>query len=257
MTDESSQEISDILRQAQDTKWAYAEINEFWEALSNPLHYGERMAEWLPDHDYIHNLLLDALHLHLEAPAHVLDLGAGSGRVSKMIMERFPDCRITLADASANMLGAAAAKLAPYAERCAIKQGDFFDNAFDFSGDSFDTIVAVFSICHGRHTSHYEHLYKKIHRWLKPGGLFICLDHILGAADPFTILNVAGWQRYLDAHLEDYQAREFILNTYQEDYPLPLGEHFRLLSTAGFHSSDILYKRDIFAIYTGLKLADR
>jgi hypothetical protein len=97
-------------------------------------------------------------------------------------------------------------------------------------------------------------LYARISRWLTPTGLFICYDHVLGATARLTVLNVAGWQEYMERSQPKEQAAQGILSTYQEDYPLTLPQHLELLTQAGFVATDVLFKKDIFAIYMGSKI---
>jgi hypothetical protein len=66
-------------------------------------------------------------------------------------------------------------------------------------------------------------------------------------------LNVAGWQEFMLLSQSQEQVDGGILSTYQEDYPLSLHQHLTLLTEAGFEAADVLYKRDILAIYCGVK----
>ena len=180
-------------------------------------------------------------------------LGAGTGRVSRRLLEAFPQLALTLVDVSPNMLAAAAQRLAPYGDRCQFIVQDIFEPDLDFAPQSQDGVVSVFAICHARGRAVYEQLYRRIYNWLKPGGCFVCYDHVLGDSSALTALNALGWHRRLRASQTPAQAQEGIVGTYQEDSPLPLRQHFNLLSAAGFTIADVLYKRDIFAIYLGIK----
>jgi SAM-dependent methyltransferase len=253
MLDARQQEIAKVLQTAQESKWAYSQIIDYWERLADPVNYGRNMAQWVPDYEYAHKLLLDAIGLHLPPSGRVLDLGAGSGRIAKMAMTRFPDCQVTLADASANMLMATSETLAAFAGRYEVVVGDFLNDGLDFPTESFDCIVSVFAICHGREIGQYARLYATLHRWSKPSGCFVCYDHVCGANDDFTLLNVAGWQDFMLQSQSQEQVQAGILGTYQEDYPLSLHQHLTLLTEAGFQAVDVLYKRDILAIYAGVK----
>jgi tRNA (cmo5U34)-methyltransferase len=253
MLDARQQELAKLLQTAQESKWAYSEINAYWEQLTNPVNYGRNMAKWVPDYELTHKLLLDTIGLYLPPSGNVLDLGAGSGRVAKMVMERFPDCRVTLVDASANMLDATSQTLADLSGRYEVMVGDFLNDGVDLPAESFDCIVSVFAICHGRAISQYARLYANLHHWLKPGGCFVCYDHVLGATDHFTLLNVAGWQEFMLQFGSKEEAQAGILSTYQEDGPLSLPQHLTLLTEAGFQAADVLYKRDILAIYAAVK----
>jgi hypothetical protein len=43
----------------------------------------------------------------------------------------------------------------------------------------------------------YEQLYRRISRWLKPQGYFVCYDPVLGDTFELTALNALGWHRLL------------------------------------------------------------
>jgi tRNA (cmo5U34)-methyltransferase len=240
------------LNEGRDTRWEYAEVKQRFD-VEHALDYGEGMAKWVPGYDEAHGVLLDALQLHLPAAGQVIDLGAGTGRVSKMILKRFTDCQITLLDFSLQMLSVVPRKLEGFAGRFETKVGDFFEEAVDCPDNAYDVVVSVFAICHGRGQDKYQKLYQKIWRWLKPGGLFICYDHVLGANDKFTTLNIAGWKRYMELSQSVESTREGIVSTYQEDDPLPLAAHLDILRQVGFQAADVLWKRDIFGIYAGVK----
>jgi len=245
-------QIVRYLNIAAGSKYSYSDIKARFE--SEPASsYGENMARWIPDFSYAHQLLLESMAIHLPKNAKGVELGAGSGRVSKLLLNAFPDLRLTLVDLSANMLGAAQKQLATYSNQCQFLVQDIFDPGLNFSVDSLDCVVSVFAICHAQGVEVYEQLYQRIHQWLKPGGYFICYDHVLGDTFQWTALNALGWHRLLTTSQSAEQAKEGIVGTYQEDSPLSLRQHLTLLAAIGFSAVDVLYKRDIFAIYAGVK----
>jgi tRNA (cmo5U34)-methyltransferase len=245
-------QIVAYLRQAEQSKYSAQDIKARFEAEPAAV-YGTNMAAWIPDFADVHQLLLDSIAIHLPPNSSGLELGAGSGRVSTMLLERFPDLHLTLVDISANMLAEATKHVAPYAGRAQTMVHDIFDPQLDFLAHSFDCVVSVFAICHAQGMDVYEQLYHRISRWLKPQGYFVCYDHVLGDTFALTALNALGWHRLLSASQSADQAREGIVSTYQEDSPLSVRHHLQLLATASFQAVDVLYKRDIFAIYAGVK----
>jgi tRNA (cmo5U34)-methyltransferase len=245
-------QIMEYLQIASESKYGSHDIKARFEAESAPA-YGTNMARWIPDFEYAHQLLLDSISLHIPAHAKGVDLGAGSGRVSKFLLEAFPDSHLTLVDLSTNMLKEAERQLSPQANRCQFVVGDIFDANVEFPKNSLDYVVSVFAICHAQGREVYEQLYGRIYDWLKPNGYFVCYDHVLGDTLPLTALNALGWYRLLSASQPLEQAKDGIVSTYQEDSPLSLREHLNLLSGTGFPAVDVLYKRDIFGIYAGIK----
>ena len=245
-------QMVEYLNLAERAKYSDADIKARFQ--SEPARsYGEHMDRWIPDFDYAHQLLLDCLAIHQPQLATGVELGAGTGRVSQLLLQAFPALHLTLVDLSPNMLAAAALRLASYGDRCRLVEHNIFAPNLDFAPGSLDAVVSVFAICHARGSKVYAQLYRRIHTWLKPGGIFICYDHVLGDSPALTALNALGWHRLLRASQSAAEAREGIVGTYQEDSPLSLRQHLALLGAAGFSMADVLHKRDIFAIYLGVK----
>jgi len=244
--------IVEYLQIASQSKYSNQDIKARFEAESAPT-YGTNMALWIPDFEYAHQLLLESIALHISTNAKGVELGAGSGRVSKLLLEAFPNLQLTLVDLSTNMLKEAEKQLVSYVPRCQFVVGDIFDANVEFPKGSLDYVISVFAICHAQSKEVYEQLYSRIYDWLKPNGYFVCYDHVLGDTLPLTALNALGWHRLLSANQSVEQAKDGIVSTYQEDSPLSLREHLNLLSAIGFSAVDVLYKRDIFGMYAGIK----
>jgi tRNA (cmo5U34)-methyltransferase len=252
MNAEEYRQIVEYLRLAEQSKYTYGDIQARFQT-EQAATYGDNMGRWIPDFDYAHQLLLDSIAIHLPANATVVELGAGTGRVSQLLLDTFPDLQLSLVDLSTNMLDAAQQRLAAHAARCKFVVHDIFDPGLNFAAESADCVVSVFAICHAQGDASYEQLYRRIHRWLKPGGYFACYDHVRGDTFELTALNALGWHRLLAASQTADQAKDGIVGTYQEDSPLSLRQHLSLLTAAGFSAVDVLYKRDIFSIYAGVK----
>jgi ubiquinone/menaquinone biosynthesis C-methylase UbiE len=109
-------------------------------------------------------LALEELAHKLPPDAAVLDLGCGAGvPVTRWLAQRFA---ITGVDLSANQLELAR-KHVPAAN---FLKADMTD--LSFAPETFDAVVAFHSIIHVPRAEHLA-LLGKIHRWLKPGGIFL------------------------------------------------------------------------------------
>lgn len=142
---------------------------------------------------------------------------------------------------------------ANYEEQVERITADFHTPAFDLPTGQHEAIVSAFAICHGQNEDSYRNLYHRIVSWLKPGGIFINFDHILGGSDHFTMLNAAGWAELMAPSFTEAQIEWAVKNTYQEDSPLSLWQHLQLMDEAGLTAVDVLWKKHIFAIYVGMK----
>ena len=76
--------------------------------------------------------------LALRGDETVLDAGAGSGRVTEMLLERVPNGRVVALDAAASMLTEARRRLARFGDQVRFVEGDVNDPA---PGGPFDAIV--------------------------------------------------------------------------------------------------------------------
>jgi SAM-dependent methyltransferase len=125
----------------------------------------EEFLEWgARGNDTTRDELLAAFMARLPAGGSVLDLGCGAGIPStRLLAERF---RVTGVDISAAQV-AAARRNVPLAT---FLQADLA--ALEFAAGSFDGIAAFYSISHVPREEH-AHVFARIARWLRPGGLFV------------------------------------------------------------------------------------
>ncbi|MBN2388099.1 MAG: methyltransferase domain-containing protein [Anaerolineales bacterium] len=218
--------------------------------------YSQRLHGWLPEEGYRTGLMLDLLraYLSVKRPVLVLDLGAGSGGFTQHVLQAFENSHATLVDFSENMLSQVPTVLAPYPGRYATSKADLFE--VDFPDRSFDAVVASFAIHHGRGVQQYGDLYRRIHAWLKPSGIFACCDVVAGDSQELSALNETGWREYLiEKGFSSEQVERLLDHYHWEDSPLSLREHLALIQAAGFGVADVPWKRFNFAIYIGLKKA--
>lgn len=119
----------------------------------------------------------------------VLDIGAGDGAVSAVLAERFDVDSITLVDFSRPMLREAMARFARWSGAVAVIEGDLFDSRWldELPGDdgAYDIVVSRYAI-HHLPDSRKQELYAEIHTLLKPGGLFINIEHVKPASPIYT-----------------------------------------------------------------------
>jgi trans-aconitate methyltransferase len=173
----------------------------------------------------------------------ILDLGAGSGLVAQMVLDKKPQARLFGVDSSTAMLHLAKDRLARFGERVRLAQGDLT------SLDSLDApkecsaAIAVQSLHHLD-----EAPYRAAVRWtfdhLAPGGWFFIIDRLAVPSQTlytaFCALrerqgqspNPPDWSGYLE-WLE-----------VNGDRPLAVQGILRLLEEAGFQSAALDVRGD-------------
>jgi len=241
-----------IIEETRENRISNAEVKANFDGIETAV-YGNRVRMWLPDYDEVNETMLAAMEPFVPTNAKLLDLGAGTGRFSKQVLAQFSDVYLTMVDFSDHMLAETSSGMAEFNGRFTTKTADIFSDSLDFEPTSFDCIVSTFAIHHGRSADVYANLYQKIYRWLKPDGCFLCCDHVAGGNDYLTAMNLASWYDFITPQLPEQLNDQFIDGACREDSPLPLQQHFQLLTDAGFGTIDTLWKKQIFGIYISIK----
>jgi cyclopropane fatty-acyl-phospholipid synthase-like methyltransferase len=116
---------------------------------------------------------LDELVSRVDKGAQVLELGCGDGRTTERLAERFD---VVGVDISSEQLRLAHAAL----PETTFMHADLME--LDFPRSSFEAITAFYVFMHIPRDDHPE-LLRRIHLWLKPGGVFIAPMSTVGGPD--------------------------------------------------------------------------
>jgi tRNA (cmo5U34)-methyltransferase len=248
--------VEDLIIKAESVKLDRDGVRAAFEHPSAPK-FVDKTSSWLPESEAVHDRLLDALDPYLANGGRVLDLGAGTGRLTRLVLDRFPECSVVAADYSETMRAVAAESLTEYGDRVSLIEFDMFDTPwrseyFDLS--NFDAVVSGFAIHHGRTFDEYKSLYQRICDSLRPGGLFINLDHVAGESRGQTLSNAESWRDFLD-EAGNIESDKFILGSYAEDTPISIPEHAKALGESGFENFEAPWQQMIFAVYQAVKLS--
>ena len=127
--------------------------------------------------------------LGLSGDETVLDAGCGSGRVTKLLLERLPRGRVVGVDSSARMLEQAREALP---ERTDFVVSDLLDLELD------DPVDAVFSNATLHWVLDHRRLFTRLHAALRPGGKLEAQCGGIGNLDEFlnSLENVNGDERF-------------------------------------------------------------
>lgn len=214
--------------------------------------YSDQDVTWIPEYLYMLSLIQKALKPFINSGSRLIDLGAGTGNLSRTIFRAYPDIYIDLVDFSENMLREVDKVLTDYKGKYQTIHDDIFEIQFDTN--FYDGVISSFAIHHGRGKKVYENLYRNTYKWLKKSGVFINCDVIEGDNDFLTELNEKGWSDFLNSVGFENEERKKIFNNYhREDSPISLNNHIQLLSEVGFETVDVLWKKYNFAVYIAIK----
>lgn len=113
---------------------------------------------------------------------NVLDLGCGTGVLSYLVLNAFPNAQVVSFDLAENMLAVCSRNLSAYKDRLTLVKGNFGSDDF---GSGYDLIVSGLSTHHLDDTEK-PRLYKRIYDALNHQGVFINREVVLGESTYLT-----------------------------------------------------------------------
>jgi len=136
--------------------------------------------------------------LAADAPLEVLDIGAGYGIVSRLVLEAFPHAHLTLQDFSAPMLEQSKQRLAEFAGRMSFVLADLTEPDWTAKcGGPFDLAVSAIAVHNLGVAEKIAAVYAGVRTLLKPGGAFLDADYVFagGREGHLQWLREAGFTR--------------------------------------------------------------
>ncbi len=212
--------------------------------------YNQLIRLWVPWYDESLGITVDSLPSEPSAP-HILELGGGTGNLSAAVLERYPEATLHVVDSSSKMIGFCKHRFAKNeaelpAERVHLYEQDFM--SLDFSEATFDHVISQFSLHHLAGDSRKQ-LFQKVHKWLKPGGIFSYSGNFHGINNELTKRYYAQWKKgCYELGATDEQWSHFIDHVQRYDVmDIPIMVIVDWLREIGFVDLDITWRRVLCA----------
>jgi tRNA (cmo5U34)-methyltransferase len=179
----------------------------------------------------------------------ILDIGAGTGLLSALILSKYPHASLTLVDLSEQMLGIAKERFADRKDVWYIS-GDY--SSVDFTG-RYDLICSALSIHHLEQAAKHL-LYQKIFEALHPGGIFVNADQVLGETPAINRRYIAYWDEFLEpCPLSGEEKKQVLYRRDTFDKNEKLSVQLAWMQESGFIDVDVVYKNRQFVVFSGRK----
>ena len=199
--------------------------------------FGDRVAAYddfiprvVPHYHAVNRLLVDLVPLDREACLSALDIGAGTGALSALLLERFVNLTLLAVDMSAAMLERCAARLAPFGARAVLRHGAFPEVDI---GAGHDLVVSSLALHHLSHADKRRG-FAAILAALRPGGAFLLRDVVAAATPALESRYRALWRESVAAH--GYDDLSWFDEHLDEDNPAPVPDLLAWLAEAGFEN---------------------
>nr|WP_223070516.1 class I SAM-dependent methyltransferase [Paenibacillus caui] len=211
------------------------------------LDYDRQRRQLIPCFDAFYGMALSLVETANPAP-RILDLGAGTGLFSSMVLQKYPDAQLTLIDLSEQMLEVARQRFR--------QSGNVQYIACDYTNytfsESFDIVISSLSIHHLTHPAKKQ-LFKAIYQLLQDGGIFVNADQVAGHTAQADEYYRRRWLESINQSGLSREAIEASIERRKLDINATAADQISSMEQAGFHEVDCMYKYFDFAVFFGKK----
>ena len=212
--------------------------------------FDEIILKLIPYYKDMIDALISSIPFKHDAPIRVLDLGCGTGTITKTLKEQYKNAHVTCLDLAENMIEMAKIKLEDYMD-IEYVIGDFYE--YDFT-EKYDVIVSSLALHHLVTDEDKKGFYLKIYDALDKGGLFSNADVVLGPNNHLQNLYIDKWKEFMNQSVSMREIEEkWIPAAEEEDHPAKLIDHIDWLREIGFKDVDVVWKYYHLAVYGGYK----
>lgn len=193
--------------------------------------------------------LLD--YLPAEKPfGSILELGCGTGNLSVLLHEAFPDAQLRLVDVSSDSMDACRTRLGA-SDRVEFAQQDFRD--LSCATGSFQLIVSSIAI-HHLLPSEKQTMFRQCHEWLSDDGIFSFADQCAGATDDLYERHIKNWKEVaFHAGATDAEWEMWMHHQSEHDHHDTLIDQQNWLRDAGFSVIDCPWRYLLWSIVQARK----
>ena len=208
--------------------------------------YDEDRSRLIPGCDTFYRWAIDLIP---ERAQRILDLGAGSGLMTVLVRDRFPEAKIHLMDFSGAMLDLARRRLGN-SPTITYEEADYVVSPLP---RNLAAVVSSLSIHHLEDLDKRK-VFRKIYEALVPAGVFINAEQVAGPSADLE-------RRYKNLWLEQVRkagaSQEQIdgaLYRMREDRCASVEDQLNWLRAVGFSDAGCWYKENRFAVIAGTRV---
>lgn len=209
--------------------------------------YDPQRRKLIPCFDDFYSISVSLINADTDRPA-ILDVGAGTGLLSSLILQKYPGADVTLIDISDKMLEIAKERFKDKPNVHYII-GDYTKYKFQ---RTYDVVMSALSIHHLTDEGKRQ-FYKRVYHLLNPKGIFINADQVLGETPFLENLYKEDWKIKIEqSGLTEGEIQAAYERT-KLDKMSTLQDQLNWLKESGLKDVDCVYKYYNFVVLFGKK----
>ena len=225
------------------------EINKIQEQFNSVAQrYDSRRRCLIPGFDDFYKSSVSLLKYYRGDFKKIVDLGAGTGLLTKEMYDLYPNTHYVLIDIAKDMLKIAEERF------MGLDNFEFleYNYAEDIPVKDCDLICSALSI-HHLENDDKENLYKNIYKKLSVDGCFINLDQFAGETETMNYLYNSWWYNYIDHSGITPEAKAAGMERRKLDKENTIPETIELLKNSGFRTVECIYSFMKFGVIIAIK----
>jgi tRNA (cmo5U34)-methyltransferase len=211
--------------------------------------YDSQRRHVIPEMEKFYSAAVWAAEWEEDKPA-VLDIGAGTGLLTALLLDRYPKASVTLVDFSEQMLALARERFRGR-EDIRYVVGDYSKDEHELG--KYDLICSALSI-HHLSADEKHRLYRWIFDALNQGGVFVNADQVRGNSPYLNARFMEYWDDFVrGGPLSPNEREEIRMRRETLDRNEFLHVQLDWLRDCGFSDVDVMYKNRMFVVFMGRK----
>jgi tRNA (cmo5U34)-methyltransferase len=192
--------------------------------------------------------------------ARFLEVGAGDGAMSELVLSGKPQAEAVLVDFSEPMLARAERRLRSGSARWRAVRGDLSDPSWraDLPTGSYGAAISAFAI-HHLPAARKRTLFGELHELLEPGAMFVNMDYVSvdgplrGLWDEQMLANAVRAERERGGGRSETEVERDLFDDHEDDRPDSTEDQVGWLRDAGFEHVEVHFKWAEAAIFGATK----
>lgn len=203
--------------------------------------YDARIRTFIPDYEEMLDVAASAVPRDAQT---IVDLGTGTGALSRRCLDRVPRARIVGIDADADVLKIAARRLGRNATFVA---GSFAQTAIP----SCDAIVTSLALHHIPTRAAKLTLYRRARAAMRRGGRLVSVDCYPARDRALARVQHDAWRAHLRRTYDARSTTALFRAWSRDDHYMPIETELQIMSAAGFQP-EVLWRKGAFAVLLGI-----